>query len=89
MTSERIRLLEGVGFVWNANTYRWKLRLQELEAFFKMKGHTNVPEKGNSKTLAEWISRQRYDYKKYLNKEKTPMDGERAPLLRNAGLQLE
>jgi hypothetical protein len=89
ITSERIRLLERVGFVWSANTYRWKLKLQELELFFKMKGHTNVPERGNNKALAQWITRQRSCYKKYLNKEKTTMDAEKVLLLRKAGLQLE
>jgi len=89
MTSERIRLLEEVGFVWNADTYRWKLKLQELELFFEMNGHTNVPSRGNNKALAHWIRDQRSYYKKYLNKEKTHMDAEKVLLLRKAGLQLE
>jgi hypothetical protein len=89
LTSERLRLLEGVGFVWNLNSFNWNCKLQELELFFKMKGHTNVPAVGKYTSLSQWIRRQRSEYKKYLNKEKTQMDGERVLLLRNVGLQLE
>jgi hypothetical protein len=89
MTLERLRLLEGVEFVWNMNTYRWNLKLQELKVFFEINGHTNVPERGNHISLAQWIRHQRYDYKNYFNKEKAHMDEERLLLLQKAGLQLE
>eukprot|EP00979_Chaetoceros_neogracilis_P005570 scaffold1014_cov274-Chaetoceros_neogracile.AAC.16 len=88
MTSEKTRLLERVGFVWNVDTCNWKRKLQELEVFFAILGHTNVPERGN-RILAQWIRRQRLYYKKYLNKEKTHMDAKKVLLLRKAGLQLE
>jgi hypothetical protein len=89
LTSERLRLLEGVGFVWNLNSYNWNRKLQELELFFKMKGHTNVPAVGKYASLSQWTRRQRSEYKKYLNEERTQMDGERVLLLRNVGLQLD
>jgi hypothetical protein len=89
LTSERLKLLEGVEFVWNVHIYKWNLRLQELELLFEMNGHTNVPAKGNNKSLVNWIRRQRSEYNKYINKEKAQMDGERVLSLRNAGLQLE
>jgi hypothetical protein len=89
LTSERLRLLEGVGFVWNLNSYNWNRKLQELELFFKMKGHTTVPAVGKYSSLSQWTRRQRSEYKKYLNEERTQMDGERVLLLRNVGLQLD
>jgi hypothetical protein len=54
-----------------------------------MEGHTNVPAGGKYKSLSQWIIRQKSEYKKYLNKEKTQMNGEKVLLLQNAGLQLE
>jgi hypothetical protein len=91
LTSERLRLLEGVGFVWDLNLTNWNRKLQELELFFEMNGHTIVPARNQKyySSLYLWITRQRSEYKKYLNKEETKMDGERVLLLRNAGLQLE
>ena len=88
LTSERSRILEEVGFVWNVDAYKWNRKLQEVELFFEMKGHTVVPQRSN-KSLYQWISRQKSEYKKYLNKGKTQMNGEKVRLLRNAGLQLE
>jgi hypothetical protein len=88
LTSERLRLLEGVGFVWNVDTYKWNRKLQDLKLFFEMNGHHTVPQRSNN-ALYTWIRRQRSEYKKYLNKEKTQIDGEKVLLLRNAGLQLE
>eukprot|EP00979_Chaetoceros_neogracilis_P001050 scaffold191_cov273-Chaetoceros_neogracile.AAC.65 len=88
LTSEQLRLLEGAGFVWNVYTYNWNRKLEELELFFEMNGHTNVPQRSNN-PLSQWITRQRSEYKKYINKEKAQIDGKRMLLLRNAGLQLE
>eukprot|EP00979_Chaetoceros_neogracilis_P000986 scaffold191_cov273-Chaetoceros_neogracile.AAC.1 len=88
LISERLRLLEGVGFVWNVDTYKWNRKLQELELFFGMNGHTIVKQRSNT-PLYMWIRRQRSEYKKYLNKEQTQMNIEKVLLLRNAGLQLE
>jgi hypothetical protein len=88
LISERLRLLEGVGFVWNVDTYKWNRKLQELELFFGMNGHTIVNQRSNT-PLYMWIRRQRSEYKKYLNKEQTQMNIEKVLLLRNAGLQLE
>jgi hypothetical protein len=88
LTSERLRLLEGIGFVWNLHSFNWNCKLKELELFFEMNGHHTVPQKSN-KPLYVWIRRQRSEYKKYLNKEKTQMNGEKVLLLLNARLQLE
>jgi hypothetical protein len=81
--------LEGVGFVWNLNLFSWNHKLEELDLFFEMKGHTNVPAGGKYNPLSQWIRGQRSEYKKYLKKAKNPMNGEKVLLLRNAGLQLE
>jgi hypothetical protein len=89
LTTERIKLLEYVGFVWNVHRYRWNIRLQELELFFEMNGHTKVPSKGNNNTLVNWIRRQKSEYNKYVNGEKAQLDEERVLLLRSAGLALD
>jgi len=89
LTPDRLTLLEEVEFVWNVHYYKWNLRLQELEMFFEMNGHTNVPAKGNNKSLVNWIRRQRSEYNKYLIGERAQMDEDRVLLLRKAGLQLE
>jgi hypothetical protein len=88
LTQERMEQLEEIGFVWNVHKHKWNIKLDELRAFYEINGHTNVPTKGNNKPLVSWIKRQRREYAKYINGDKSQMDEERIQLLRRAGLDL-
>lgn len=88
LTKERMEQLEEIGFVWNVHKHKWNVKLDELRAFYEMNGHANVPIKGNNKPLVHWIKRQRREYARYVNGEKSQMDEERIQLLRRAGLDL-
>lgn len=86
LTQERIDQLEEIGFVWNVHTFKWNSRLQELQSFFAVNGHSKIKSK---KTLATWTRRQRSEYKKYIEGKKSNLDEERISQLKRAGLQLE
>ena len=87
LSSERIKQLDDIGFVWNIHKLKWNMKLEELREFFEMNGHCKVPKKYN-KTLVNWMRRQRSEYKKFVRGEKAQMDDERVKLLRGAGLDL-
>jgi len=86
LSPDRMQQLEDIGFVWNVHRHKWNIKYDELQSFYELNGHTNVPKKGNNKPLVRWIKRQRNEFEKYLNGEKSQMDEERIQLLRRAGL---
>ena len=69
MTSDRVKLLEKVGFVWakKKGEHAWQVRYDELVEYRKRHGHCNVPTKNSSqKALGRWVSTQRSMRKKFL-----------------------
>lgn len=87
LTPERIKLLENIGFVWNVHDLKWMLKYKELLNFFMVNGHCNVPVKHN-KPLVNWMGRQRKEYHKFLNNEKSQLNEKRIILLQKTGLLL-
>ena len=49
MTAERERLLDGVGFIWDAKGWRWRQRLRQLRAFRERNVHCDVPTGGRTR----------------------------------------
>ena len=71
MNEERVRLLEGIGFVWelgpgwDSNT--WNERLEELKAYKQQHGDCNVPiTYTENLQLAKWVAMQRTQYANYI-----------------------
>ncbi len=61
MSSERIALLEKVGFEWTGGVATWDERFAELCAYKERFGHTLVPVKWKENPLlGGWVSAQRY-----------------------------
>jgi hypothetical protein len=60
MTAERVKLLEGIGFIWDSHAATWEERLNELRDYASVHGDCNVPSsfRENPK-LATWIKCQR------------------------------
>ena len=72
LNEERIKKLEDVGFVWNVYDAKWDSKYQELIEFSEINGHIMVP-KTKSSSLHRWCIRQRIEYKKYLEGEKSSL----------------
>jgi len=80
----RKRKLEAIGFEWRSkDTYKWKMRFGELRDFYKKYGVGPIPR--TKKTLYRWARRQKEEYDKYVNGEKTNMDEERIKDLESIG----
>jgi len=68
MTEERIRELEGMGFMWSVRDGRtpWNVRLKELREYKKRYGNCDVPNNWTkNRPLSHWVSKQRQQYKLY------------------------
>lgn len=63
ITSERIALLDRVGFAWNAQEEAWKRRIQDLRSFKAEHGHCNCPLNDlKYPKLGLWVKEQRRHY---------------------------
>ena len=64
LTDERLKCLNNMGFVWDSHKATWDERYNELVAFRKIHGHTNVPS-GDSvyPQLSVWVKCQRRQYR--------------------------
>ena len=60
MTEERIKTLEGLGFIWDSHGSAWEERLSELKHYQSSNGHCNVPSMYlPNPSLATWVKCQR------------------------------
>ena len=78
LSSERIQLLDEIGFVWDQRDHEWKEKYALVKQYFNENGHAKIPAK--HPTLGKWISTQRYEK----NKGKLPI--ERIQLLDAIGI---
>ncbi|WP_257666480.1 helicase associated domain-containing protein [Parapedobacter tibetensis] len=64
LSPDRIDRLNGIGFIWDLPDFWWECKYSELLAFKEKYGHCNVS-KGTDgyKPLADWIVKQRKDFK--------------------------
>eukprot|EP00551_Chaetoceros_affinis_P014700 CAMPEP_0203693722 /NCGR_PEP_ID=MMETSP0091-20130426/5622_1 /ASSEMBLY_ACC=CAM_ASM_001089 /TAXON_ID=426623 /ORGANISM="Chaetoceros affinis, Strain CCMP159" /LENGTH=162 /DNA_ID=CAMNT_0050564875 /DNA_START=183 /DNA_END=671 /DNA_ORIENTATION=+ len=85
MTEDRISRLEEIDFVWNVPEFKWNVRFEELEQFVKINGHCNVPKKGRS-PLYSWCMRQKHEYQKMADGEKSTLTESRMKRLIGIGL---
>jgi hypothetical protein len=66
LSTERIRLLEELGFIWDALETAWNKGYQHLRAYKEENGHVNVPQVTvfHGYTLGSWVAFQRAFYKR-------------------------
>jgi hypothetical protein len=88
LTPERVKTLEGIGFVWNLAHASWENRLSELADYQKIQGHCNVPQRysENSK-LARWVKKQRNQYRLHLEGKTSSMTTFRIQALESLGFE--
>jgi len=60
LSPDQIRLLDRIGFVWKPQDSRWERRYQELVAYCRKYGNSNVPDRWpENRGLAKWVAHQR------------------------------
>ena len=61
LTAERKKLLDEIGFCWDAQEYEWKSNFKLLEQFVKREGHCDIPQKHveDGENLGKWLNTQR------------------------------
>mmetsp|Transcript_27443 Transcript_27443/g.41554 ORF Transcript_27443/g.41554 Transcript_27443/m.41554 type:complete len:252 (-) Transcript_27443:3-758(-) len=85
---ERIKMLENIGFTWNAQEALWQERLNDLKRFKRKHGHCAIPTIfPEDQTLATWVKFQRRQYKLYMKGDRTYMTADRIETLEQIGFQ--
>ncbi|CAJ1931245.1 unnamed protein product [Cylindrotheca closterium] len=86
MTSDRVALLEKIGFCWHHKDHRWLVRYGELLKFIKEYGHAGVPTTCiENQELAGWVKVQRRQYRLFAMHQKSSMSIERVAMLNKVG----
>jgi len=85
LTETRIQLLDNEEFVWDVAEYQWNIHFHQLKEFSKINGHTFVP----TTSLGRWCQKQRIEYKKKIQGEKTTMTDSRRDRLIQVGFLFE
>lgn len=63
--SDRVTLLDAIGFSWHSTRSRWATRLSELSHFIKINGHSIVPlHYPENPCLSAWVRNLRKEYKR-------------------------
>eukprot|EP00956_Cyclotella_meneghiniana_P029713 scaffold72819_cov62-Cyclotella_meneghiniana.AAC.1 len=88
MPRERIDKLDALSFTWNYNTRSsneeaWDVKYQSLLTYIRQHGHANVPK--SNEPLSCWVRKQRYEYGKFIKKQKSQITRERIRKLNNVG----
>ena len=77
MTQARIERLEAEDFVWQVNTL-WDDRYNDCLEYQKTHGNYLVPQRfAVNPQLGKWVSKQRTEYQKLKNGEKSQITAER------------
>jgi hypothetical protein len=87
LTTERIKDLEDIGFVWDKNCAVWEGRLDELRKFRRVHKHCNVPLDYTNQPLVNWVRYQRRQYMCYLEGKHSTMTPERTKKLESLCFQ--
>jgi len=87
LSDERQRKLDDLGFVWSIrNRTDWNDRYQQLAEFKKESGNCAVPQMySKNKALGKWVSKQREQYRFYLQDKPSFMSAERIDALNQLG----
>jgi len=84
LTPRRMKLLEDVGFVWNAHDVAWNDKFTELQEYMQTNG--KAPQ--FSTKLGSWLKVQQRLYNRLLKGEKVSLTKERLTKLRSLGFCL-
>lgn len=87
LSDERQRKLDELGFVWSIrNRTDWNDRYQQLVEFKKESGNCAVPQMyAKNRALGKWVSKQREQYRFYLQDKPSFMSAERIDALNQLG----
>jgi len=88
MNQKRVKMLDDIGFIWQAQDSLWQERFQALLEFKKEHGHCSIPtDYPLNQKLATWVKFQRRQYR--LHREGFPsyISDERIAVLDKHGFQ--
>lgn len=84
----RIRLLESIGFVWDAHAASWQEKFNSLANYRRLTGHCNIPScDAEHAQLLTWMKCQRRQYKLFTSGGPSNITIDRINMLNSIGMQ--
>jgi predicted helicase len=77
LTSERIKRLDEMGFIWDIHSLKWEQGFKELAHYYKMEGHSMVPFKyinDSGYKLGKWVVKVRHKIERLTNEQRQRLD---------------
>ena len=71
MTDARVKMLQGIDFVWDSHAIIWEKRLNELKEYRNKYSDCNVPSNYDNQDLVVWIKCQRRQYRLFRDNNKS------------------
>eukprot|EP00586_Coscinodiscus_wailesii_P003168 CAMPEP_0172489756 /NCGR_PEP_ID=MMETSP1066-20121228/19962_1 /TAXON_ID=671091 /ORGANISM="Coscinodiscus wailesii, Strain CCMP2513" /LENGTH=862 /DNA_ID=CAMNT_0013257847 /DNA_START=239 /DNA_END=2827 /DNA_ORIENTATION=+ len=72
----------------DSRSKRWMQRLEELKDFKSREGHCNVPQRyDDNPCLGTWVNTQRRQFRRFMNREESPMTRQRIEALERIGFE--
>lgn len=88
LSDDKITALDNLGFTWSVQEDTWEDRFNELQAYRRIHGHTNVPKNCKKHPqLSVWVKYQRRHWRLFLAGERSSMTEERFGKLTSLGFQ--
>lgn len=88
MKKVRIKMLNDIGFIWDAQEALWQERFRELLNFKRANGHCAVPTMyAPNQQLATWVKFQRRQYRLYQEERPSFITAERIKVLEKHGFE--
>jgi hypothetical protein len=91
ITSERIAMLDSLGFHWGKNfpePFSWEQGMAELKKFHAAMGHANIPINDSNHTpIAKWIRAQRAEWKRWFLGKDSLLDVDKIAELKQLGFR--
>jgi hypothetical protein len=84
LNTDRIKMLEMIGFTWDSHAAAWEENFQALKEFNRKYNTTKVPV--SCSQLSTWVKRQRRQYRRFVLKQRSTMTPDRIRMISELGL---
>lgn len=85
LTSERVNMLNSLGFTWNTRDIAWEVNFMKLKRFHAEHRHCKVPADYLNGSVANWLKKQRRQYRRMVATGRSTLTEDRIHRMESLG----